>query len=91
MDECHLWADVRTRQLDALKTTEFAYISIEDWHWPKCVTDMPKQLIELTSQCMTDACELDSSGYCRVVRAVDRACFCRDLRYDSCGGSCQIF
>jgi hypothetical protein len=76
---------------DALKTTAFAYIPIEDWHWPTCVSDMPKQLIELTSQCATDACEIDSSGYCRVISAVDRACFCRDISYDSCGGSCHIF
>jgi hypothetical protein len=76
---------------DILKTTEFACIPIEDWHWPMCVADMPKQVIELTDQCATDACELDSSGYCKVKRAVDRACFCRDISYDSCGGSCQIF
>ncbi|KAJ9256887.1 hypothetical protein DTO195F2_5712 [Paecilomyces variotii] len=76
---------------DKLKTTEFAYIPIEDWHWPMCVADMPKQVIELPDQCATDACEIDSDGYCKVKRAVDRACFCRDISYDSCGGSCQIF
>ncbi|KAH8790632.1 hypothetical protein BGZ57DRAFT_850038 [Hyaloscypha finlandica] len=52
---------------DELKTTEFAYIPTEDWHWPMCVADMPKQ------------------------HAVGRACFCRDISYDSCRGSCQIF
>lgn len=77
--------------MDTLKTTEFAYISIEDWRWPLCVTDMPKRLIELPGQCTTDACELDSSGYCRIVRAVDRSCFCHGISYDSCRGSCQIF
>ncbi|OJJ83808.1 uncharacterized protein ASPGLDRAFT_66762 [Aspergillus glaucus CBS 516.65] len=76
---------------DILKTTQFAYIPIEDWHWPMCVADMPKQVIKLTDQCATDACELDSSGYCKVKRAVDRACFCRSISYDSCGGSCKIF
>lgn len=76
---------------DNLKTTEFAYIPIDDWHWPMCVTDMPKQVIELPDQCATDACKIDSNGYCKVKRAVDRACFCRDIRYDFCGGSCQIF
>ncbi|KAL2823226.1 hypothetical protein BDW59DRAFT_148869 [Aspergillus cavernicola] len=76
---------------DILKTTQFAYIPIEDWHWPICVADMPKQVIELTDQCATDACGLDSSGYCEVKRAVDRACFCRNISYDSCGGSCHIF
>ncbi|OOF98685.1 hypothetical protein ASPCADRAFT_204459, partial [Aspergillus carbonarius ITEM 5010] len=77
--------------MDGLKTTEFAYIPIENWHWPKCVADMPKQVIQRTDQCATDACEVDSSGYCKVKRAVDRACFCRDISYDSCGGSCHIF
>jgi hypothetical protein len=33
---------------DELKTTEFAYIPTEDWHWPMCVADMPKQVIKLT-------------------------------------------
>ncbi|KAJ5685153.1 hypothetical protein N7536_007772 [Penicillium majusculum] len=74
---------------DTLKTTQFAYIPIEDWHWPKCVVDMPEQVIELTDQCATDACEV--GGYCKIKRAVDRACFCRNINYDSCGGSCQIF
>ncbi|KAJ5405357.1 hypothetical protein N7465_006641 [Penicillium sp. CMV-2018d] len=74
---------------DTLKTTQFAYIPIEDWHWPKCVADMPEQVIELTDQCATDACEV--GGYCKIKRAVDRACFCRNINYDSCGGSCQIF
>ncbi|KAL4782594.1 hypothetical protein BJX76DRAFT_358750 [Aspergillus varians] len=76
---------------DSLKTTQFAYIPIEDWHWPMCVADMPKHVIELTDQCASDACELDSEGYCKVKRAVDRACVCRNISYDSCGGSCHIF
>ncbi|KAI2730076.1 hypothetical protein CBS147332_1928 [Penicillium roqueforti] len=74
---------------DTLKTTQFAYIPIEDWHWPKCVADMPEQVIELTDQCATDACEV--GGYCKIKRAVDRACFCHNINYDSCGGSCEIF
>lgn len=76
---------------DKLKTTEFAYILIEDWHWPTCVADMPKQVTELIDQCATDACEPDSSGYCKIRHTVDRACFCRDISYDSCGGSCHVF
>ncbi|KAJ5514826.1 hypothetical protein N7463_004378 [Penicillium fimorum] len=74
---------------DTLKTTQFAYIPIEDWHWPKCVADIPEQVMELTDQCATDACEV--GGYCKVKRAVDRACVCRDISYNSCGGLCQIF
>lgn len=76
---------------DMLKSTQFAYIPIEDWHWPKCVTDMPPQVVKLADQCETDACEPDSNGYCKVRRAVDRACVCRDISYSSCGGSCQVF
>lgn len=76
---------------EMLKTTDFTYIPIEDWRWPRCVADMPKQVIELADQCATDACEIDSSGYCKVKSAIERACFCRDISYDSCGGSCKIF
>ncbi|PYI00750.1 hypothetical protein BO78DRAFT_380430 [Aspergillus sclerotiicarbonarius CBS 121057] len=76
---------------DTLKTTQFAYIPMENWHWPMCVADMPKEVIELTDHCATDACELDSTGYCKVKRAVDRACFCHNINYDSCGGSCHTF
>jgi hypothetical protein len=77
---------------DMIKISGFAYIPIEDWHWPACVTDMPKQVTELTSQCATDACKLDVNGYCKEVkRTVDRACFCRNISYDSCGGSCHFF
>ncbi|KAI1128145.1 hypothetical protein F5Y10DRAFT_181348 [Nemania abortiva] len=77
---------------DKLQTTRFAYIPKEEWHWPKCVVDMPKQVIERANHlCSTDACEVDANGYCKVKRAVDRACFCYDIAYDSCGGSCHIF
>lgn len=77
--------------MDSLKTTQFAYIPIEDWYWPISVADMPKQVIELTDKYLTDACDLDSSGYCKVRRAVDRSYFCRSITYDSCGGLCQEF
>ncbi|KAH7142720.1 hypothetical protein B0J13DRAFT_555973 [Dactylonectria estremocensis] len=78
---------------DNLKAIGFAYISVLDWHWPTCFTDMPQQVTELTDQCATDVCELDPGGYCeaKLNRAIDRACFCRNISYDSCGGSCQIF
>ncbi|KAJ5100786.1 hypothetical protein N7456_006838 [Penicillium angulare] len=76
---------------ETLMTTQFSFIAIEDWRWPVCVADMPKRVIALTDQCATDACELDSSGYCNVKRAVDRTCFCRNISYDSCTGSCHIF
>ncbi|KAI1181534.1 hypothetical protein F5B17DRAFT_274204 [Nemania serpens] len=76
---------------DTLQTTEFACIPIEDWQWPKYVADMPKQVIEPAHRCATDACELDSGGYCEVKPAIDRACFCHDVSYDSCGESCDTF
>ncbi|KAL3441071.1 hypothetical protein BJX65DRAFT_289302 [Aspergillus insuetus] len=76
---------------DGLKTTQFAYIPVEAWHWPRCVVDMRSQVIGLTDECATDACELDSSGYCNVKRAVDRTCFCNSISYDSCGGLCHVF
>jgi hypothetical protein len=76
---------------DSLKTTGFAYIPTEQWRWPKCVADMPSQVTRLTDTCATNACERDARGYCRVKRTVDRACVCRGINYDSCGGSCQFF
>ncbi|PLB43277.1 hypothetical protein P170DRAFT_370267 [Aspergillus steynii IBT 23096] len=76
---------------DSLKTTGFEYIPIDNWHWPKCVADMSKQVLQRTDQCATDACDVDSDGYCKVRRAVDRACVCRHISYDSCGGSCHVF
>ncbi|KAL3494383.1 hypothetical protein BJX62DRAFT_234260 [Aspergillus germanicus] len=75
---------------DGLKTTQFAYIPVEAWHWPRCVVDMPMQVIGLTDQCATDACEIDSIGYCNVKRAVDRTCFCNNISYDSCSGLCHV-
>ncbi|KAJ3579340.1 hypothetical protein NPX13_g1224 [Xylaria arbuscula] len=77
---------------DYLNTTGFAYIPKEEWYWPKCVADIPKQVIELSEyQCATDVCEVDPDGYCKVKSTVDRICFCRDISYDSCGGSCHLF
>ncbi|GAA86248.1 similar to An07g04360 [Aspergillus luchuensis IFO 4308] len=40
---------------DALLTTQFAFIALEGWSWPKCVMDMPKKVTDLTDQCAADA------------------------------------
>ncbi|KAH6629311.1 hypothetical protein C7974DRAFT_184540 [Boeremia exigua] len=76
---------------NGLQTTTFAYIPTENWRWPKCVADVPRKVIGLVDQCTTDACELDHDGYCDITRAVDRACFCRNINYDSCKGPCHVF
>ncbi|KAI0188808.1 hypothetical protein EV127DRAFT_117508 [Xylaria flabelliformis] len=77
--------------MDKLKIMGFAYVRIEEWYWSVNVADMSKQVVELTDRCVTDACEVHADGYCKVKRVVDRACFCRDISYDSCGDSCHIF
>lgn len=74
-----------------LKTTPYAYIPTRDWRWPSCFSTVPEKVIDLAGRCTTDACEPDSGGYCAVRRAVDRACFCRDIQYDTCKGKCHIF
>ncbi|KAF2868264.1 hypothetical protein BDV95DRAFT_161453 [Massariosphaeria phaeospora] len=74
-----------------LQTTESAYIPMENWHWPQCLPDIPDSVRELPDQCATDACEVDSSGYCTVKRSVNRSCFCNNISYESCGGSCHDF
>ena len=76
---------------DNLMTTRSAYIAKEDWVWPACVADMPRNVLSLTDRCADDACRLDSSGYCEITSAVDRSCFCRAISYNSCEGSCQLF
>lgn len=79
------------RWWDGLKITGSLYVATKDWHWPKCFEDMPEEVVELSSQCTTEACGLDYGGYCEVVPAIERACFCRSVSYDSCGGSCHFF
>lgn len=76
---------------DSLKVTGTAFIPKRSWHWPECLEDIPDGIVSLKDQCMTDACELDSDGYCQVNPAIDAACFCRGIDYDSCRGSCHIF
>ncbi|RAR13368.1 isocitrate dehydrogenase subunit 2 mitochondrial precursor [Stemphylium lycopersici] len=74
-----------------LKTTVYDYIPVEDWRWPQCVDSMPAETIALADQCTTDACEIDADGYCTVVRAVDRACYCHKISYNTCKGACHVF
>lgn len=74
-----------------LKTTDFAYIPTQDWQWPACVADMPKQVTDLTDKCAAHACQRDSHGYCKVIPAIERECVCRNIGYHSCGGSCHFF
>jgi hypothetical protein len=71
-----------------LRTIGEAFIPVEDWTWPVSVPSTSNQLLEA---CTTMACEVDDTGYCRTKRAVERACFCRDMSYASCGKTCQIF
>lgn len=85
-------ASLPDRWTDDLKMVGSTYIPAEHWKWPTCVMDMPSQVTGRADQCATDACELGSpDGYCNVKRTIDRACFCQDISYDSCGGSCHIF
>ncbi|KAH7398133.1 hypothetical protein BKA64DRAFT_754045 [Cadophora sp. MPI-SDFR-AT-0126] len=79
LTEEHLWINATCgstslpdKWMDILKTRGFARIPIDDWHWPICVAYMPKLVMELPDRCATDACEIDSSGYCKVKRAIDR-------------------
>lgn len=76
---------------DSLKTTGFAYISMENWHWPSCVKELPERVTRLVQHCATDACGIDSDGYCKVKHTVDRSCMCRNLSFETCGDSCQNF
>lgn len=77
---------------DDLRTVGSAYKPMKGWKWPTCVVDVPEEIIDGTDRCATDACRIDSSsGYCRETSAVDTACFCQGLSYNSSGGSCHIF
>jgi hypothetical protein len=76
---------------EGLKTTTYAYIPTDDWRWPECVSSIPRKVTGLTDRCAADACKLDPSGYCKITRAVDRTCFCRNISYDTCQGSCHTF
>jgi hypothetical protein len=74
-----------------LKTTTFAFIPTREWRWPDCKDNLPRRMIQLADHCTTDACNVDSEGYCRVERAIDRAQFCRGVAYSNCKGPCRIF
>lgn len=74
-----------------LKIMGFENIPLADWHRPQYVTDMPKQVTDLSERCATDACRLDTDGYCVVGPAINRDCFCSGIDYDSCQGSCRFF
>ncbi|KAH7080629.1 hypothetical protein BKA63DRAFT_506804 [Paraphoma chrysanthemicola] len=76
---------------NGLQTTTFAYIPVENWRLPKRVTAVSPRVPGLVDRCTTDACEPDSDGYCKVKRAVDRACFCQSMSYDDCQGPCRLF
>jgi hypothetical protein len=74
-----------------LKTTGHDYIPTEDWSWPQCVDSMPESVIRLHDECTTDACEIDSDGFCNVRSTVERSCFCRNISYNTCKGPCHVF
>jgi hypothetical protein len=71
-----------------LRTIGEAFIPVGDWTWPVRVPVTANLLVE---ECTTMACDIDNAGYCKTTRAVERACFCRDTSYASCGKTCEIF
>jgi hypothetical protein len=74
-----------------LQTTPFTFIPTKDWRWPNYETALPRRISRLADHCTADACERDPAGYCKVERAVNRACFCRGISYEDCHGPCQDF
>jgi hypothetical protein len=82
---------LRSNWTDGLKTTTYAYIPIGGRRWPASINSMSQKLTALTKRCAADACGLDSHGYCKITRAVDRTCFCSNISYDTCQGPCQTF
>ncbi|KAH7313870.1 hypothetical protein B0I35DRAFT_436034 [Stachybotrys elegans] len=94
----HLWLNATCESAslpdwwtDRLKVLDSRFISVREWKWPACLEDMPDKITELPNQCATDVCAVDSDGYCQVQRAVDRSCFCRNINFNSCSGSCHVF
>lgn len=73
----------------SLKVLGLSYIALEDWRLPTHIKDMPKEVMHFSQKCTTDACQVDSDGYCQVASAIDRSCLCRNVNYDLCQGSCQ--
>jgi hypothetical protein len=76
---------------DQLMTTENYYIPVGEWHWPKCVADMPNEVFTLRDDSITNACKIDYYDYCIITPSVDQSSFCRNIKYESCGGSCHHF
>ncbi|EUC46083.1 hypothetical protein COCMIDRAFT_36282 [Bipolaris oryzae ATCC 44560] len=76
---------------EGLKTTPHDYIPTERWKWPQCFNSMPDSVVRLQDQCTTNACRVGFDGYCYVQRAVERSCFCRNISYGTCKGSCHVF
>ncbi|KAJ5062850.1 hypothetical protein J3E74DRAFT_447943 [Bipolaris maydis] len=76
---------------EGLKTTPRDYIPTERWKWPQCFNSMPDSVMRLKNQCTTSACRVGFDGYCYVQSAVERSCFCRNISYDTCKGSCHVF
>ncbi|OAL42865.1 hypothetical protein IQ07DRAFT_606332 [Pyrenochaeta sp. DS3sAY3a] len=71
------------------KTTDYTYIPRWEFKWPVCVGDFPRRTLELKERCASEACAIDDQGYCRPVPAIERACVCRNIRYESAKGSCH--
>lgn len=67
------------------------YIPTYKWGYSTNFADIPQKVTEFSKQCTTDACDIDTQGFCEVKPAVDRTCICGRIDYNLCQGSCQIF
>lgn len=75
----------------SLKTLGQDYIPMKRWERSSDITNMPENVTALAEQCTTDACDVDSEGFCQLVPAIDRSCMCSRLHYVLCQGPCQDF
>lgn len=74
-----------------IKTTDYTYIPQWEFKWPVCVGDFPRRTLELEERCASEACAIDTQGYCKPVPAIERACVCRNIRYESVKDTCHEF
>jgi hypothetical protein len=74
-----------------LKILGYAYTLYTDWRLPPHIADIPQRVLDSTQKYTTDACQIDSKGYCQIKRTIDRTRFCHSINYSSCQGSCQVF
>lgn len=82
---------------DSLLLYNASFSDLGSFSWPQCISNASRtpdcygHYAQALSSCSSKRCAIASNGYCNIMDALDKQCFCQSISYAQCNGSCKYF